>query len=105
MIISINVFYKEACNIVAQSGNGSEGEKYNSFYNFIRKKYCKWNDQLHEVYGDKPTSYPIWTNEMPSDDGSDDSNKEQNFDNDDLYHDNRCVDGDDVSLHEITEKN
>ena len=40
---------------------------------------------------------------MPSDDDSDDSNKEQNCDYDDLY-DDICMDDDDASLHEIKEK-
>ena len=64
--------YKIALDQINQSGNGLEGDDEVNFFNHIRNDVCKWFDVLHEVYGDKPSSTALWTNEMNSDD--DDSN-------------------------------
>lgn len=80
-IARIHRSYKIALDQINQSGNGLEGAEHESFFTHIRTNVCKYYDVMHEAYGESPSSFALWTNEMQSDDEkSSTSSKEDNDD-------------------------
>ena len=86
--MSLHRDYKDACEKVNQSCYGLEGDAHTSFFEHIYS-VCKWYDQMNPVFGSKPLSFALYTNEMEDgmeyDNVSNQDNEDQGID-DTLFH-------------------
>ena len=67
--------------MVHQKGGGLDETQYASFFEKVREK-CKWYDLLHPIFGDKASTYAVYTNEMNE---NSDSNSNDDYNNDDTF--------------------
>ena len=104
--MTIHRQYKDACECVNQSGNGLEGEEHTSFFEHVHT-ICKWYDQMNPIFGSKPSSFAVYTNEM---DSNSDEDKEIDDEDECFFHDDIDNDSeeenksDNESLQTVTER-
>ena len=95
--------YRNAVDLVHQSGGGLDETEHESFFAHVRTK-CKWYDIMHPVFGDKASTYALYTNEM--DDDSDNKSNEDNLNDDTFFHSD--IEGenesDDCDVQSLTQK-
>ena len=78
--------YKEAVDIVHQSGEGLEGEEHINFFEKPKATKCKWyNEFINEVFSDRASIFAIYINEMDEEEMI--SIEDQNASDDNIFHD------------------
>ena len=102
-ILKIYSDYRKAVDLVHQSGGGIDETQHESFFAKVRS-VCKWYDIMHPVFGDKASTYAVYTNEM--NENSDNNSNNDDGNDDTFFHSDTDLqnDSDDCDVQYLTQK-